>query len=105
MLSYQIDIWATESSVAMELFCELLFRLLDSPAISVQHQGMEEPLVKYLDILEVMDNTDTSQISTRGRLSRFTIVTQLNAHIAKLIENDRIFIVPEFYSYDGKSLK
>ena len=105
MLSYQADIWASENAQAAQLLSEVLFRTLDKPMFPVKCDGMEEPIQKHLQLLDVIDNSDSSQISTRGRLHRYTIVYQVDGHIAKLIENDRIFIVPEFYSYDGKELK
>lgn len=104
LLSYEIDIWSTESSKGMELFCELLFRLKEKPVIEIPHQGMDAPLIKYPTVTEIVDNTDTSQILTKGRLSRFTILMQMNAHIAKLVEDDRINIVPEVGDFSGRRI-
>lgn len=104
ILSYQIDVWAVEEETATALFSELLFRLIDEPAVPIQHPGMEEPVINYLEVIEVMDNSDISQIATRGRLHRYTIICQMNAHIAKIVEKDRIYIIPEFYTFDGVKL-
>ena len=104
-LSYQVDVWGSDLDQTTQLFCEVLFRTLDKPLFPVNHDGMEEALQKNLQLLDIIDNTDSSLISTRGRLNRYTLVYQVDAHIAKIVENDRIFIVPEFYSYDGNKLE
>lgn len=103
--SYQADIWASTTYVAAQLFSEVLFRTLDKPTVLVHHDGFKVPIEKYLRVTDIIDNSDATQISTRGRLNRYTIIYQLDGHIAKIVENDRIYIVPEFYSYDGKELK
>jgi hypothetical protein len=98
-LSYTIDVWATNPDQAIGLFSELLFSIMDEPGVPVIHDGIVDPLVNYLRVTDIMDNTDTASIASRGRLSRFSIVFQLSAHIAKLEKSDRILIVPEFYTF------
>lgn len=105
MMSYQADIWGSDLEQATQLFCEVLFRTLDKPMIPVHLEGKEEPVMKELRLLDIVDNNDATQISSRGRLNRYSILYQVDGYIAKLVENDRIFIVPKFYSYDGKELK
>lgn len=104
VLSYQADIWASNSDQCTQLFSEVLFRTIDKPLVPVHFDGIEEKLDANLVLLDIVDNSDTSQISTRGRLYRYTIVYQMNAHIVKIVENDRINIVPEFFTYDGREI-
>lgn len=101
---YHADVWATKASQAAQLFSEVLFRTIDKPLFDVAFDGIEPKIQANLILTEIVDNTDSTQISTRGRLNRYTLIYQVDGHISKLIENDRIFIVPEFYSYNGKEL-
>lgn len=105
ILSYQLDVWATGNDQAAALFAEVLFYTMDKPGVPIEISGADNPVIQYLTITDVVDNTDTTQIASRGRLCRFTILYQIRAHIVKLEKNDRIKVVPEFYTYDGKQLK
>ena len=105
LMSYQIDIWASAYDQAVQMFSELLFRIMDNPKVTVRMDGEKEAYDTYFNVTEIVDNSDTSQISTRGRLNRLTIITQVDGYIMNSYESDRINIVPEFRDFSGNELK
>lgn len=103
-MTYQADIWSDNLKQCTQLFSEVLFRTLDKPVIEVKFDNGAID-TKEIRLMDVVDNNDSTQISTRGRLYRFSIIYQVDGYIVKQIENDRIFIVPSFYTYEHKDLK
>ena len=105
LFSYQMDLWGDNDSVVNQLFSELLFAVIEDPLIKVHHDGYEEIKESNLVLTEIQNNSDSIQYSTRGRLYRLTAIFQVMAYIAKIEERTRIYVVPQFFDFDGKKIE
>lgn len=105
LFSYQMDLWGDNDAVVNQLFSELLFAVIEDPLIKVHHDGYEEIKESNLVLTEIQNNSDSIQYSTRGRLYRLTAIFQVMAYIAKIEERTRIYVVPQFFDFDGKKIE
>lgn len=105
LFSYQMDLWGDNDAVINQMFSELLFAVIENPLITLVCDGFEEPYKANLVLMEIQNNTDSIQYSSRGRLYRLTAIFQVQAYIAKLEERARIYVVPEFYDFKANKLE
>ena len=105
LFSYQMDLWGDVDAVINQMFSELMFAVIEDPLITIDFDGFEEPYKANLVLTEIQNNSDSIQYASRGRLYRYTAIFQVQAYIAKLVEKDRIRVVPQFYDFSARELK
>ena len=104
IFSYQMDLWGDVDAVINQMFSELMFAVIEDPLITLDLDGFEEPYKANLVLTEIQNNSDSIQYSSRGRLYRYTAIFQVQAYIAKLVEKDRIKVVPQFFDFSARKL-
>lgn len=92
-LEYTFDCWATEEDDCLDLFSELLFYIYDNSSIDIKRGQYD--FKSQLIVTDIVDNADITFDVSAGRLCRFSIVTEMFAHISKVEDNDRIYIIPQ----------
>lgn len=97
ILTYELDLWARDDDTGLNFLTEVLFSLNDSPTVSITSNDLRNSIEKYVQITDILDNSDLSMQITRGRVFRYTIMLQLDAHIAKIEKSPRIYIKPTLY--------
>ncbi len=105
LFSYQVDFWGDHEAQLSQMLSEVLFCTIEDPIIKLNMDGFDKPYEANMVLQEVQNNSESIQFSSRGRLYRFTATFQIQAYIAKLEERERAYVVPTFYTYDGKRLE
>ena len=104
LLTYQVDVWGDDHEVAAQLFSELLFGVNESPLFKVECDALRDPFYATMILTDVNDNSEPSQIASRGRLYRYSMTYQVQASILKFEERDRIHVIPQLFDYRGNKL-